>query len=263
MKCPKASLTFSTNGILTDSIVSKMEEIRRVNPRVSVSVSIDDFQPSDAILRGSLTHFQNAWATAKELKDRNFNVGIGSVVTDLNFVELPAFHSLCSSRGFYYGIALPMSSVHYYNSDGHSMLHAPSKDVAGLIKQIRGDSTFSRLQAKALTSPNLVPCFSCFSSFFLSSVGNVYPCIMRNDQLGNLTQRPLEEIWRSAATKNMRRSIVKGECSCFNYCEVKSSLDANIFPSIMARTESYKVILITFNSTRLNRYWCSEGRKVW
>jgi MoaA/NifB/PqqE/SkfB family radical SAM enzyme len=55
---------------------------------------------------------------------------------------------------------------------------------------------------------------------FLDPHGDVYPCIVVGDRLGNVRESTLEEIWSSTEAKEARTKIKKGRCpGCWVECE--------------------------------------------
>jgi MoaA/NifB/PqqE/SkfB family radical SAM enzyme len=63
-------------------------------------------------------------------------------------------------------------------------------------------------------------CSAGEDSMFLDPHGDVYPCIVVGDRLGNVRESTLEEIWSSTEAKEARTKIKKGRCpGCWVECE--------------------------------------------
>jgi radical SAM protein with 4Fe4S-binding SPASM domain len=73
--------------------------------------------------------------------------------------------------------------------------------------------------------PTGIVCQSLRSTAFISPEGDLYPCHVYDRPLGNLRERPLDEIWSSPEVKTARRDIEKLACGgCFTPCEAYPAL---------------------------------------
>lgn len=235
--CPKADLGLVTNGLHPKRVLKAMEEIRSFHPSIHICVSIDGFAYSDGVLRGNPKHSELAWETVELLKEQRFPVTIGSVVTSVNIDEIFKFKRFCSLRNVPHGIMTANISEHFYdNAEKSSMKRlAIPEEKYPLFETIchRSPSFTHHFLAKYLQEQRqLIPCFSVFSSFFLSSNGTIYPCIHLDKPMGNIRAKPFGEFWNDQNARKIRQKVLKAKCHCFTQCEVSGSLRANIYPEI-------------------------------
>jgi MoaA/NifB/PqqE/SkfB family radical SAM enzyme len=63
-------------------------------------------------------------------------------------------------------------------------------------------------------------CSAGEDSMFIDPYGDVYPCIIMGDRLGNIRESTLEGIWSSTEAMKARTKIKEGECpGCWVECE--------------------------------------------
>jgi radical SAM protein with 4Fe4S-binding SPASM domain len=238
--CPNASLGLDTNGLHPKLVQEKIKEIKKINPNLHLGISIDGFKHVNGILRGNQNHSDLAWETADVLLKEGVRFSIGSVVTNLNIDEMLDFRQFCFSvkKVPHSVMSANLSEFFYSNIDKKDKiqkLHIPKSEYS-LFKKIclSGHVTpFDYYSPRYLIEKRqILPCFSCFNSFFLNSNGEVYPCIHLNKPLGNIKINTFGDLWRGQKAKNIRKSIVKKECHCFTRCEVQSWFRANMFPII-------------------------------
>ena len=238
--CPRATLGLVTNGLHPKLVLSKIKEIQKFDPKVSIGVSIDGFAHSDGILRGNPKHSDLAWETIRQLQKEGFDVGVGSVVTRLNINEMMEFRRFClEEKGVRHAVMSANYSEFFYSNieqEGAQELLLTNKEYS-LLKDIclSGDITPANyyLPEYLARKRQIFPCFSGFSSFFLNSNGTVYPCIQLNKPLGNIRNQSFGEFWEIRKVKKIRESIMRNKCHCYTRCEVQAWLRANIFPAVM------------------------------
>ncbi len=237
--CPNASFGMVTNGLLPDLVLKKMVELREIDPLVNIGVSLDGFAHSDTLQRGNARHCELAWQTVELLKNEGFKPSVGSVVTSINIDEMLNFRNFCWMRNLGHGLVTANPSEHFYgNIDNPNLvdLQIP-KEKYFLFKKIcmYGRVTaFNYYFPQYLENPRqIMPCFSGFNSFFLNSIGQVYPCIHLNNSLGSIRESVFGKIWKGEKAASIRKAIVRQECHCYTFCEVDAWFRANIFPVII------------------------------
>jgi MoaA/NifB/PqqE/SkfB family radical SAM enzyme len=62
----------------------------------------------------------------------------------------------------------------------------------------------------------IIPCFSGFASAQVAPDGDVWPCCIKAEPMGNLREHDFDfkKIWLSEKANNLRKSIKNGECFC-------------------------------------------------
>jgi MoaA/NifB/PqqE/SkfB family radical SAM enzyme len=77
----------------------------------------------------------------------------------------------------------------------------------GLINYIKG-------------RPRLLPCEMGHDSFFLDPTGEIFPCNVMEESMGNLKEKPFDEIWNSDKAKEIREKVK----NCSNNCWMMGSV---------------------------------------
>lgn len=72
----------------------------------------------------------------------------------------------------------------------------------GLINYIKGNS-------------RLLPCEMGFDSFFLDPYGEIFPCNVMEESMGNLKKETFEEIWNSPKAIEIRKKVKNCEKNCW------------------------------------------------
>jgi MoaA/NifB/PqqE/SkfB family radical SAM enzyme len=70
----------------------------------------------------------------------------------------------------------------------------------------------------------VIPCRACKSSAYVDPYGNVYPCTMWKEILGNLRRESFRSIWNSEKRKTVAETVRLGKCpNCWTPCEAQPS----------------------------------------
>jgi sulfatase maturation enzyme AslB (radical SAM superfamily) len=85
----------------------------------------------------------------------------------------------------------------------------------GLINYIEGN-------------PRLLPCQMGHDSFFLDPDGNIFPCNVMEESMGNLTQMSFQEIWNGPAAERVRGLVRKCEKNCWMIGSVSQQMRKHI-----------------------------------
>jgi len=242
-------LHFPTNGLKPKKIESAATKIARIAPsKLVITVSIDGPKEINDYLRGIPGDFNRAVETFNRLKKiKNVQVFIGLTLYKENIhlieqtlLELKKVIPIFSNKDLH--INLPHTSEHYYGNLNSSP--KASHVMAEKINQIRKTrgiplspmALLEQMYQKRVTqyiSTGKCPssCASLMASCFLSENGNIYPCSIWNEPLGNIRDHnySLEPILNSTKTKRLREQILNKSCpNCWTPCEAYQSLAANI-----------------------------------
>jgi radical SAM protein with 4Fe4S-binding SPASM domain len=87
----------------------------------------------------------------------------------------------------------------------------------------------------AKTNKNPLHCKALKSSLFLSTSGDIYPCIIFDKKLGNIRELnyDLKKFWHSQNIKEVRREIKNFKCpQCWTPCEANQTILGNLLQSV-------------------------------
>jgi MoaA/NifB/PqqE/SkfB family radical SAM enzyme len=77
-------------------------------------------------------------------------------------------------------------------------------------------------------------CSAGSQSFFLDSIGNIYPCLMVDEKFGNIRSKSFKDIWNSSGAEVIRKKIREGYCpNCWVECQTYRNIYEN--PHLMIK----------------------------
>lgn len=242
-----ANIQIPTNGILTDEILKETEEILnkcRDDIRIIISVSIDNFEKKHDAIRQVNGCFQKAVDTIKKLKPLefkfpNFRVDGLITMTKENQKELFILVEFLKEE-----LNLKEIGVNIVRSEVRdmSLKDLEIKYYDEIMKKFRKDF-FERLKNEKISWPErvlssrqyygsqllkkiyiqnkyLTPCYAGSLLAIMTEEGDVYPCEMLNDKIGNLEDFDfnLKKLWFSKEAKEVRKKIKNQKCFCTYEC---------------------------------------------
>jgi len=245
-------LHFPTNGLLTEKLVRGVRNILDVGPRqLIVTVSIDGPREVHDRIRGGKGFFDRAVESLrrlKELESSNFRVFPGMTLSldNLGLIretaamlarEIPDF----SPTDLH--INLAEVSSHFYGNEGMNTLF--KREALKEVQSWRETSGLRHLGAigfmerayQRLAGVYLaggvtpISCRSGGVSCFVDPEGEIYPCSIYAERLGNLRDYKfdLTLAWKSEKFNKIRQLIKQGQCpQCWTPCEAYQTLLSNL-----------------------------------
>jgi len=205
-RCGRPALHLSTNGIATDRILAAVKEIRRINPRTGVRISIDGAQQTHDRIRGVPGAFEKAMATLEGLKASGLrDLGIAFTLSRGNEHELMKIHRLARSLRVDFSTAVVHSSAFFFGEKQEMVPEVlAARSALGELEraQLRGlrpkqwlRAFFTHGQIAHLAGdPVPVACGALREFIFVDPFGTVYPCNVLDVPVGNLSDGTLEEL---------------------------------------------------------------------
>jgi MoaA/NifB/PqqE/SkfB family radical SAM enzyme len=240
-------LNITTNGFLTDKIVSDFREIADMGiPRILCGISVDGPEREHDSLRGMRGSWDRAVSTYKDLislslQDLNvfFSYTISSSNSTLFHKTMEDIRERVSDvkkSDFHFNIF--HTSEHYYsNPRERSFLSSVPDYLKSVPEGSRFPPAFLRKRYVKHASEYIdklgtgLKCASLSSSCFIDPYGNVYPCIHFNRNLGSLRDNgyDITRIWKSEDTEMTRKDIAEKKCpGCWTPCEAYQTILANL-----------------------------------
>jgi len=235
---PKCMIWFPTNGLLpekTYDTISRMVYLSE-RPRIGVTVSLDGEGRVHDIQRGREGSYKKAIKTIKLLsklrKDNGFSLSTGFTLTSDNYKYAAMIQKMSYRLGADFSFRPINISEHYYKNMGEkgelSEEILPFIDaIAYTLKKEKGklnNLTFLAYIQGAkdyITDKRTLPCSAADESVFIDTYGDVYPCIVMNQKLGNIHENSLKDILSSPSAHEARDKISRLECpTCWLECEV-------------------------------------------
>lgn len=219
-KCKR--LVISTNGSFTERII----KLARKHPDIGIRISIEGLPKTNDELRGIKDGFDKGIRTLIELRSMGMkDVGFGITVTDRNAKDLLPLYHLAKLMGMEFATATVHNSYYFHKFDNEI------KDKELVIGE------FKKLIKELLTSnrikdwyrayfnygiinfiegnKRLLPCEMGFNSFYIDPFGEIRPCNVMEETMGNLKEKTFEQIWHSDEAERVRRLVAKCNNNCW------------------------------------------------
>lgn len=246
--CQPKIINIPTNGLLYQIIPQKVEEILKSCPKsqIIVNLSLDGIGKKHDLIRGVPGSFEKAMKTYKALRDLkypNFTLGIHTVISKFNIDEIPQIYKhliKLNPDSYVTEIAEEREEL-----DTKGMDIAPSADkysqaVDFLLREIKKVGQrpihpwwkrfkkisritqafriqYYQIVKKVLKQKKqIIPCYAGFASAQISPSGNVWPCCIKAESIGNLAENNFnfKKIWLSKKADEIRQEIKSKKCYC-------------------------------------------------
>jgi MoaA/NifB/PqqE/SkfB family radical SAM enzyme len=229
-------VTISTNGILTERIISILDRISRKFPRIEfyVNISIDEIGKRNDKIRGIKDAFEKSMKTVKELKNlnrKNLHIGVNSVLSIFNQNNFLNLYRFFSSQNIPWIFEVAETRKNLLNkelkvSPKGFMIKSVLQEIIDNEKRKKQDIVrilrtlfYERLYFK-IPMKCWVPFFYCY----IDSTGNIFLCPNRGIKVGNLKEYnySLKDVLLNTKTQTERKRLEK----C-NFCYLASAFYVN------------------------------------
>lgn len=238
--CKPAIINIPTNASLYKIIPQQVQRILENCPETEliINVSLDEIGEKHDEIRGFPNNFELAMTSYKALKEftktySNFTLGIHTVISKFNVDDLPAIYEQLQQ--------LAPDSYITEIAEERVELETIGCGIAPSLEQYRGAIDFLSAQIKRrhfsgvskITQSfrleyyelvkkilayrtQIIPCYGGIVSAQISPQGDVWPCCVRADVMGNLRENNYDfrKVWQGADAARIRASIKRKECFC-------------------------------------------------
>lgn len=238
-------LHFPTNGLLTDKIVEISKKIDDYDiPKFIVSVSLDGPKELHDKIRGVEGSFEKAIDTYNGLKKGGVEVYFGMTLSQYNAGKLRETLRALEDKAMGFKrneihLNLYHQSDHYYSNQSIDLKQL--KYDIELAQKLKGTSLepVQHLEQKFLKGASEyiqkkkmpVECKALKASCFIDPKGQVYPCSVYDQKVGNLRKSDydLEKVWHSERSKSVLKKIRDLDCGgCWTACESYQGILGNL-----------------------------------
>ena len=240
---PSARIVFSSNGSLTETIVSRMRDIRAFHPRVGIGISIDGMEGTHDRIRGVPGIFKRAISTVEGLKQEGFtDLRIAMTLSEGNVYEAGKVLDLSRKLGVEFSITLAHDSeIYFQKTDNVSsvLLETVPRVLPELVQsQLRSRSIkdwFRAYHTNGISDPAIRETFisHCEAGkryFFMSPAGDIFPCNVMNEKIGNLAEvSRWNELFPSDVEKRVRLAVQNCRRDCWMVCNTRSLIISHPF----------------------------------
>lgn len=242
--CPKAQITISTNGFLTDLIVKRVAAIRGFYPDIAVRISVDGVGDKHEEIRRIPQAFAKDLATLRALRTLGVrNLGLAYTMTNDNIDHLVQVERVARAEGVQFTYALMHTSEFYFGAKENV------RD-GGRIAAIAGE--FDALAARELASWNpkrwaraffahglamlaahgvqALPSRAGTDFFFLDPFGNIMPSVMHPNIMGNIREYPtFGALWNSDRAHTARTAATHSPQPYWLICTARTAIKRHPF----------------------------------
>ncbi len=221
-RLPSARISVVSNGLLTRRILTALEQVRSFFPELIFSVSLDGLGPVHDQVRGVPGAYDKALTTIKVAREMGFTVTSGMTISGHNYHQVQPLSSLLAGMGVDFSCNLQERGANFHNQGQARDLEPEQKrllhrSLADFSHHYYMDHV--RRQLEGL--PRTLPCYSGFTSYFITPRGEVNFCNLIHRPLGDLRGESFRAIADKPDTWQLRRELF--DCRCWSQCEVKNS----------------------------------------
>lgn len=241
---PGIMIWIPTNGLIPDIVKKQCAQMLVNNLKLGISVSIDGISKVHDEVRGIPGSYKLARKTLSNLislkkAQPKLKISIGFTLTPENLKEAPIVQRIAYNNGVDFSFRpVNRSDFYYENLPGENInpetVTCVLKSIAYNVVNQKGHlGALTMLQyiigaQKYLNGERTLSCTAGSRSFFLDPTGDIYPCLVMNQKLGNIRKDSFEYIWGSEKAEEVREKIRKSQCpTCWLECEVYRELMKN------------------------------------
>jgi len=215
-------LVISSNGFFTKKIV----DLFRKHKDIGIRVSLEGLQKTNDELRGIAGGFNHGIKTLTELQKIGIrDIGFGVTLCDRNAGDLLELYKLAREMKVEFASAAIHNSFYFHKFDNKftrqgEVIKELSKLVNELLKSRKVKDWFRAYFNYGLINyikgnPRLLPCQMGENSFFLDPYGQIFPCNVMEESMGNLKEDSFDRIWRSGRAKEIRALVKNCRKNCW------------------------------------------------
>ncbi len=219
-RLPRARMSLVSNGLLTERVLKTLEEIRSFFPELVFSVSLDGIGQVHDKVRGIPGAYDKALATIKGAQALGFTVTSGMTASSINFDQIQPLADLLAGMGVDFSCNLQERGANFHTQGQTEELAREHRErILSDLAQFSHHFYMDNLRRQLEGAPRTLPCYSGFTSYFLTPFGEVTVCNLLDEPLGDLRQRLFREIADAPETWQRRQELAS--CTCWSQCEVK------------------------------------------
>lgn len=237
---PKAErICISTNGYFTDRVIKLAQKY----PDLGFRISLEGLPAANDELRGIKDGFDHGLRTLLQLHRLGIkDIGFGITVSDRNAKDLLELYELAKWLKVEFATAA-LHNGFYFHKDDNSI---DKKDevsqsfrqlVRELFKTKRPKNWFRAYFNHGLINyvnggKRLLPCEMGSDIFMCDPFGEIYPCNVLEESMGNIKDSTFEEIWTSPRAEEVRKKARDCGKNCWMIGSVSPAIKKDKWPVI-------------------------------
>jgi MoaA/NifB/PqqE/SkfB family radical SAM enzyme len=243
-------LVISSNGFFTERILRLFEKRRDIGIRIS----IEGLPKANDDLRGIKDGFDRGLRTLIGLHHMGVkDIGFGITVSDRNAKDMIELYHLAKMMGIEFATAAIHNAFYFHKFDNkfeHQEIAIAEfkKLIDELLKSSKVKDWFRAYFNYGLINyikgnPRLLPCEMGHDSFFIDPSGEIFPCNVMEESMGNLKEASFEDIWYSKRAKEVRQMVKQCQQNCWMIGSVSQQMKKYIWkPGIWITKNKFRLI---------------------
>jgi Fe-coproporphyrin III synthase len=229
-------LVISSNGYFTEKIVALFEKHRDIGIRVS----IEGLPKANDELRGLRDGFDHGIRTLIELHRMGIkDIGFGITVSDRNVKDIIELYHLAKMMGLEFATAAIHNAFYFHKFNNR--FEYPDRAIEEfkalideLLQSVKIKDWFRAYFNYGLIhyikgNPRLLPCEMGHDSFFLDPYGDILPCNVLEERMGNLKNQSFDKIWNGSGAAKIREQIKGCSKNCWMIGSVSQQMKKYIW----------------------------------
>jgi MoaA/NifB/PqqE/SkfB family radical SAM enzyme len=256
--CGKPRFVISTNGLDPMLVERQMKEILKITKKVGVRVSLDAVGVLHDRLRGVEGAYDKALETLERLKKIGVeDLGVAFTIQKSNVEEISKVYDLACKLGVEFtGCLVEGSDFRYYKTDVslpeiEELAMQLDYVIARELKTGNPKQWFRAYYFKALgdyakfklgleKKPRKLECTAVEKFAYIRPDGSVHACILREECLGNIKEKKMEEILKEKKVEEMKMKVRYCPLNCWTMCNVTTTMK-KYFPHVLAWITASKI----------------------
>ena len=215
-------IEISTNGYFTDRIVNIARKYRNITIRVSLGGLP---KISDEVM-GIKDGFDHGFRTILQLKElRIEDIGFAITISEQNVKSLMDIYYLAKAVKVELATAVAHNSFYFHKfdnkiNDRDLAIEEFRKLIKEFLKSRKIKDWFRAYFNYGLTKfingeRRLLPCNAGTDLFFLDPYGEIYPCNVMKESMGNIKEKSFDEIWSGERAREVREKVKNCPLNCW------------------------------------------------
>jgi MoaA/NifB/PqqE/SkfB family radical SAM enzyme len=225
-------LVISTNGYFTDKIISLFKK----HKDVGVRISLEGAKETNDELRGISGGFERGLKTIESLKSIGVkDIGFGMTICDRNAEDINELYNLSRKLSIEFATSAVHNSFYFHKFDNKferpmEVVRKIDELIEQLLKSHKPKDWFRAyfnygLRSYVLGGCRALPCEMGSDSFFIDPFGEIYPCNVMRESMGNLKEVSFGEIWHSQRAIDVRKMAKNCPKNCWMIGSVSQQMN--------------------------------------
>jgi MoaA/NifB/PqqE/SkfB family radical SAM enzyme len=201
-RCPQARIVLSTNGLLPDKLQALLGRVKDIAVRISVD-GIGDLHDRIRGIEGAYEKVLRSLAIAKEAGVSD--LGVCATMTGSNAGEVRHVQEFAEAEGIQFTFTVVHSSPVFFGDQSEELpdTETATRDMKAIKTRLFASCNpkdwfrayfVSGLIDVVQGRPRPIECRAGTDFFYLDPQGNVYPCHLWEESMGNILEKSYEEI---------------------------------------------------------------------